>query len=593
MTFIMLPKTLSSFIWYFVKRYKIGLLGLCFVAFLWAVERSLSPYLLKILLNKVASAPSTLKEWLEIILFPAIAYYLSSNSSLVFFRFYDYTFLKTIPALQKEIWAEMFAYLSRHSHSYFHNNYAGALANKISDMIRSVEVIVTMITDVLLSHFLALFVASVTLAFIHPSLGLILIVWAVLFILMSVHFSKGTKKHTKFLAEARSALSGKAVDSLTNISNVRLFAAYEYESGYLAVTLDDILVRDQRLQRYLLKVKTVQGIAHGFLMAVMLGALIYGRFKGFITIGDFALVLVLSQNIADIVFRFSEKLLKFAEAIGVGKQALSIIAQPHEIIDQPNAKALCVDKGKIQFENVKFGYIADGGLFKDLNVNIPGHQKVGLVGFSGSGKTTFVNLILRNYELQAGRILIDNQNIRSVTQESLHKSISTIPQEPILFHRSLIDNIRYGNLMASEREVIEASKKAHCHDFIMKIPGTYNALVGERGVKLSGGQRQRIAIARAILKDAPILLLDEATSALDSETEKKIQESLVYLFEHRTVIIIAHRLSTLLGVDRLLVFKEGQIIEDGIHKELLNKGGHYAALWNMQAGGFLPKERLK
>ncbi|MBN9343624.1 MAG: hypothetical protein BGO76_08075 [Caedibacter sp. 38-128] len=587
----MLPRTLSAFIWYFAKRYKIGLLGLCTVAFLWALEKSLSPYLLKVLINKVAATASYPGDLVEVIMLPAMAYYISSNSSLIFFRFYDYIFLKTIPCLQKEIWVEMFSYLSRHSHSYFHNHYAGALANKISDMVRSVEIIVTMMSDVLLSHLLALIIASITLLFIHPILGLILILWAGCFVAISLHFSKKTKKYTKLLAEARSTLSGKAVDSLTNTSNVRLFSAYEYENEYLSITLEDVRTKDQWLQRYLLKVKAVQGAAHGFLMALMLSALIYGRLRGGITIGDFALVLVLAQNIADIVFRFSEKLLKFAEAQGVGKQALSIIVQPHEIVNKPYAKTLLVDKGSIRFENVNFGYIRNGGLFKDLNIEIYGHQKVGLVGFSGSGKTTFVNLILRNYELQKGKIFIDNQDIASVTQESLHKSISAIPQEPILFHRSLMDNIRYGNFDASDQEVIEASKKAYCHDFIMQIPDTYNTLVGERGVKLSGGQRQRIAIARAILKNAPIILLDEATSALDSETEKKIQESLDYLFKNRTVMIIAHRLSTLRGVDRILVFKEGHIVEDGTHKTLLAQDGHYATLWNMQAGGFLPNNK--
>lgn len=584
----MLPRTLSTFIWYFVKKHKLGFLSLCIIALLWAIEKSLSPYLLKVLINRVAVIPSFSRDLIEVIMLPAIAYYLSSNSSLVFFRFYDYAFLKMMPVLQKTIWKEMFSYLSHHSHSYFSNNYAGALANKINDMVRSIEVIITMLSDVLLSHFLALIIASITLLFIHPSFGLILIFWAIFFIIMNLHFSIKTREYTKLLAEARSTLSGKVVDSLTNISNVRLFSAYKYEEEYLERTLADVLARDQYLQQYLLKVKIAQAIAHSLLIAIMLIILIYRRLKGVITIGDFALVLVLSQNIADIVLRVSEKLLKFSEAIGIGKQALSIIAQPHEIVDNFSAKKLIVIKGSIRFEKVHFGYIRDSDLFKNLNIEILSHQKVGLVGFSGSGKTTFLNLILRNYELQGGEILIDNQAINSITQESLHKSISADPQELILFHRSLMDNIRYGKLDASDQEVIEASKKAHCHDFITEIPGTYEALVGERGVKLSGGQRQRIAIARAILKNAPIILLDEATSALDSETEKKVQESLDYLFKNRTVIIIAHRLSTLRGVDRILVFKKGQIIEDGTHKSLLAKKGYYATLWNMQVAGFLP-----
>jgi ATP-binding cassette subfamily B protein len=222
-------------------------------------------------------------------------------------------------------------------------------------------------------------------------------------------------------------------------------------------------------------------------------------------------------------------------------------------------------------------------------VTIEPGQQVGLVGFSGSGKSTFVNLILRLFEPQDGVIAIDGQDILAVTQDSLRENISMIPQDPMLFHRSLMENIRYGRLEASDDEVIEAAKKAHAHEFILQTEQGYASLVGERGVKLSGGQRQRIAIARAILKDAPILILDEATSALDSVTERKIQQGLDYLMQHKTVVVVAHRLSTISHMDRILVFDEGTVIEDGSHADLLRRNGHYAHLWNMQAGGFLPE----
>lgn len=248
-----------------------------------------------------------------------------------------------------------------------------------------------------------------------------------------------------------------------------------------------------------------------------------------------------------------------------------------------------VTQGQIFFDKVKFCYMGSEALFKNKSVIIEPGQKVGLVGYSGSGKTTFVNLILRLYDATEGLILIDGQDIKEVTQDSLRANIGMIPQDPSLFHRTLMENIRYGRINATDEEVIEAAKKAHAHDFIINLPEGYNSLVGERGVKLSGGQRQRIAIARAILKNAPILLLDEATSQLDSVAESYIQESLWRLMQNKTTIVIAHRLSTLLHMDRILVFEEGQIIEDGTHSELLERNGQYKSLWDAQVGGFLPE----
>jgi ATP-binding cassette subfamily B protein len=264
---------------------------------------------------------------------------------------------------------------------------------------------------------------------------------------------------------------------------------------------------------------------------------------------------------------------------------------PHEIVDLVSAKPLKVTQGKIEFKQVSFHYDEGTHLFKNKNIIIPAGQKVGLVGFSGSGKSTFVNLILRLFDVESGEITIDGQNIKVVTQASLRENIAMIPQDISLFHRTLMDNIRYGRIEASDLDVIEASKKAHCHEFITQLADGYQSLVGERGIKLSGGQRQRIAIARAMLKNAPILILDEATSALDSMTEKHIQDGLHLLMKNRTTIVIAHRLSTLSEMDRILVFDLGKIIEDGTHETLINANGHYARMWQMQAGGFLPSSQ--
>ncbi len=261
-----------------------------------------------------------------------------------------------------------------------------------------------------------------------------------------------------------------------------------------------------------------------------------------------------------------------------------------EVLDGADAQPLRVTHGAIAIEALDFAYLDTRPVFAGLNLRIPGGQKVGFVGYSGSGKSTLLNLLLRLYEPQRGQILIDGQAIASATQESLRQQIAMIPQDPMLFHRSLLENIRYGRLDATDDEVIAAAQQAHAHEFILETEDGYQSLVGERGVKLSGGQRQRIALARAIVKNAPILLLDEATSALDSVTERHIQDSLAQLMQGKTVLVIAHRLSTLARLDRIVVFHHGAIIEDGSPAELLARNGHYARMWAMQAGGFLPED---
>jgi ATP-binding cassette subfamily B protein len=316
--------------------------------------------------------------------------------------------------------------------------------------------------------------------------------------------------------------------------------------------------------------------------------LLHGWQQGWVTLGDFTQVSMQMFWVLGLTWNVSHQVTIFARESGTVSDALHLIRKKHDLIDRPNAHLLSVTQGTINFENVFFEYKKNRPVFENLNLHIPAGQKIGIVGFSGSGKTTFVNLLLRFYDLQAKHILIDQQDIAHATQDSLHNQIAMIPQDSSLFHRSLMDNIRYGRLDASDDEVIQASKLAHCHEFIQQLEEGYNALVGERGIKLSGGQRQRIAIARAILKNAPILILDEATSSLDSITEKFIQDSLYQLMQGRTTIVVAHRLSTLSNMDRILVFHQGIIVEDGTKESLLATNGHFAKLWSMQTDGFLP-----
>ena len=588
-----IPSTLPQFFWYYCRRYKPELAGLIFVSFIWAANFSLSPYLMKIIIDRVAAASQTAENLFSVVCAPALCYVALSFIININFRFYDWLLIKTYPKMKSEIIAEMFAYVEGHSYSYFQQSFSGSLANKINDMARGTMLVISDLNEQFLGRFLCLSIGAFTMFFVHPYFALTLTTWAAIFIYASILLSKKSQRYSEIFSESRSSVVGKIVDSFTNILNVKLFARERFESQYLHTHLKDFSDKDRALNWYLLKVKAFYGISITVLVACMTWLLIYERSQGRITLGDFALIFSLTSALVDQVFEVATNLVTFSEELGTCKQALSIISKSHEIVDAPNATTLNVPQGQIIFDKVHFQYGQDANIFTDKSITIPAGQKVGLVGFSGSGKSTFVNLILRFFDIDSGKILIDGQDIKTVTQESLRSQIALIPQDPVLFHRTLLENIRYGRLEATDEEIIECAKKAHCHEFIEKLNGGYNALVGERGIKLSGGQRQRIAISRAILKNAPILILDEATSSLDSVTENYIQESVAQLMAGKTTIVVAHRLSTLFHMDRILVFSEGKIIEDGTHAELITKNGHYAHLWSMQAGGFLTDETPK
>lgn len=581
-----IPTTLPKFLWYFARRYKLCLLGFVCVAIIWATNLSLIPYALKLIIDRVSSWGGT-ESLFSAVKFPALLYIGLVSSMWCVFRFYDWLAIKTYPDMQYKIKEEMFDYIENHSYSYFQNNFAGSLGNKINDMARSASHLISHLIDHFLSRTLGLIIGTLTMFFVHPYFACLLLGWSVTFITTSIILSKKAQKYAEIFSEAKSTVVGKIVDSIGNILNVKLFAREKYENRYLSKYLEDGASKDRQALWYLFKVKTFYAVSIVFLISSTMWLLIYEREKNNITVGDFALILTLTMWLIEEVFFIANQLVPFSEELGTCQQALSIISPKHEIIDVPGAGRLQISKGKIVFDKVHFQYKKGQSVFADKSITIDPGQRVGLVGFSGSGKSTFVNLILRFFDVDSGKILIDGQDIKSVTQESLRSQIAMIPQDPVLFHRSLEENIGYGRLDASKEEIIEASKKAHCHEFIEKLQDGYQSLVGERGVKLSGGQRQRIAIARAILKNAPILILDEATSSLDSVTENYIQESLALLMGERTTIVIAHRLSTLFHMDRILVFSEGRVIEDGTHDELLSLNGHYARLWSMQAGGFI------
>ena len=579
--------SLKKFFLQLIKPYKWYVAALFFIALYWGVNNALSPYVLKLIIDKVAAYEGDKAQIFTVIL-PYVTIYIVLWVLIALdMRFLDWVRMRLFPSLRYDVINSMFKYLNQHSHRYFQNNFAGSLANKIMDMMSGMVTIFSTLDDGF-AQCIAILIAIISMLLVNPVFSLFLGLWVMAFLVITVVYFKPIRDQSNYFATAKSTVMGKVVDSVSNVTNLRLFSRNAYENQLIQEAVQDTVDKDRAMQRTILKMRIFWDVSIIVLIGGNLYLLVSMYSKNQVTIGDFSFIISLSISIFYNLWYLASQFVTFAEELGKCKQALTIISALHDVSDQSNAKVLQVTKGEIEFDDVTFHYDEGAHLFNNKNVIIPSGQKVGLVGLSGSGKSTFVNLILRLFDVESGKIVIDGQDIRQVTQESLRENIAMIPQDVSLFHRTLMENIRYGRTDATDEEVIDASKKAHCHEFISQLTEEYDSLVGERGIKLSGGQRQRIAIARALLKNAPILILDEATSALDSLTEKLIQDSLHALMQGRTTIVIAHRLSTLSEMDRILVFDKGQIVEDGSHKDLIKAKGHYSRMWAMQAGGFMP-----
>lgn len=586
-----LPKTLPAFFWHFLKKQWKEFAGIQLFSLAWSLDHTLWPYIMGIFidgLNGITGDRSQMWSilWLPITL--GISLMLIVELS---FRLSGFLGVYSIPKLEGSVRMGMFDYVQHHSYAYFSRSFAGSIANKLAEMPLSFTRIIEQVLRLYIPVLVAIFISIILFSRVHMQFSLMLAAWIFIHLGICAYFARKCANFADDHAESRSLLTGKIVDSLSNHLNVKLFARHTAEVGYIW-KFQNLEAKAHSISLlYLEKMKLALGFFSLFGIGFgMIGYMLLTWQRGEITTGEVVFIFNTIWNITMMVWLFGLELPNTVRDFGVCKQALSVIRDTHDVVDISNARPLVVSPGEIVFDNVTFNYEDKKTIFQNKNIKIKAGEKVGLVGFSGSGKTTFVHLILRYFDLASGRILIDGQDIAKVTQESLRAQIAMIPQDPILFHRSLMENIRYGKPGATDEEVIEASKRAHCHDFIMQMPEKYDALVGERGVKLSGGQRQRIAIARAILKNAPILMLDEATSALDSVTEGFIQDSLNELMQGRTTIVIAHRLSTLSGMDRIIVFKSGKVVEEGTHEALVELGGHYAKMWEMQAGGFLPED---
>ncbi|KDO03409.1 ABC transporter ATP-binding protein [Rickettsia tamurae] len=583
-----LPTKFFSFIIYFLKPY----MGrwffiLCFIAYL-GLFVSLEPFSLKLIIDHILKykATNNISQVGIFILFFIIVRLTHSLSAFGIDTLLAYVH----PNIRQDIAAQLLNNLFFHKEAFYQEELSGSLASKISTMQDSVKNILDNSRRIF-RFFCEILFACLFTSFIHPIYILVILGWATVFVIFGLLFSSHLNILSYKLSESSNEAFGKIVDVISNIFTVKIFYHYKYENRHISTYLKATANRDKDFRLLQAKSWIILDIFCLLLSLGMIILLIKLMNKAMITPGDFTFIVMITSSLTATVFGILEQFEEFINNIGAGKQSLEVFFKDINFKEIHLHKPLVVQDGTIRFTNVEFQY-GQKQFFKNLSVNIVGGEKIGLVGVSGSGKSTFIKLILRLIEPSSGLILIDNMDISKVSQESIMRVISFVNQDPVLFHRSIKENIRYGNPEASDEEVISAARRAYIDDFIKSLPAGYDTSVGEKGVKLSGGQRQRIAMARAFLKSSKILIMDEATSSLDTITEKYIQNSLSELTKNRTSLIIAHRLSTVSKLDRILVFSQGKLVEDGSPGSLLKKKGLYKKLWDHSIDGLLP-ENLK
>ncbi|MDP3970993.1 MAG: ABC transporter ATP-binding protein [bacterium] len=490
------------------------------------------------------------------------------------------------PKVMAELVERSFYEIHKHSFNFFSNEFVGSLVKKVTRLGRSVENFIDIVAVDMFQMLIRLTLVVVILYILSPILGTIMLVWAILFIIVNYVASTYKLEHyDKPRLQADSNVTGQLADTISNSANIKLFSTRHYEQQRFSEASQDWRHKTTRTWIFSQHIEFIQNAMMIALELILIYISLKLWQKGVLSIGDFVLIQSYLTEMFIFIWDFGRNVERMYEAFADAQEMVEIINTPHEIRDTNNAKPIKLANGKIIFQDVTFSYHENEHVISKLNLTIPAGETVALIGPSGGGKTTIIKLLIRLYDLDGGKILLDDQNIAEVTQDSLRSQIALVPQDAILFHRSLMDNIRYGRLTATDEEVIEAAKQAYCHKFINNFEKGYNTLVGERGVKLSGGERQRIAIARAILSNAKILVLDEATSNLDVHSEKLIQAALQNLKKNKTTIIIAHRLSTVRNANHIIAMEDGKIAEQGNHDELLQKQGLYYSLWQLNNTG--------
>lgn len=551
-------------------------------------SRYLPPLILANVINQLTAKQAVGDVWAtfggEIVLYFAILLV-----SLGLWRAVDFFMWRLEQHVRQDISEHVFRHLLSQSLDFHANNFGGSLVSQtnklVNGYIRIQDSTIYQVYPMLWGFIWAIVILTPK----APLYSVFLCILIALFLGVSMLLARGIYRHLSRAAAAESRETGQLADAITNIGVIKSFARRDYEIKRFHEATSTTRHFVRRFARAHQQQMNVMGVMNRSIIGGSLVIAVISVVKNHADIGTAFLIFSYTATIAEQLFEFGNATLRsYNRALSDAQEMATKLTQEPSVKDPRVPEPLAANSGAIRFRDVTFIHSgADDALFESFNLSIEPGEKIGLVGHSGSGKTTFTRLLLRFSDIQGGAITIDGQDISQVTQEDLHSVIAYVPQEPLLFHRSIRENIAYGQLDADETTVKRAAQHAHAHDFIRTLPARYDTLVGERGVKLSGGQRQRIAIARAMLKDAPILVLDEATSALDSESEVLIQDALWKLMEGRTAIVIAHRLSTIQKMDRIIVLEEGHIAEEGTHKELLRRGGTYAKLWAHQSGGFI------
>lgn len=587
-----LPKDATRFIFFFAQQAKGpffllliigGISGAIDAALYWGLGR-----LIDIL---DASSPATLLAdyWGELVALAILVLFVRAAVMIVNTVIEEQVI---VPAFYQRVRWQAFRRVMDQPYEFYQNDFAGRIATKIMQGGEATGDFIVSALQTMWSFLTFLILAATILTALDPILGVVLALWFLAYLVAARYLLPPLREAGRRRADERSILSGRMVDAFTNIMAVKLYDSGRREHGYVREGMMRLLTASRIAGRAVTRVRATVFILNGIMMTAIGAISVASWLNGAATTGAIAaamgLVFRLNQMSGYMMFNINGLIRSYATV----QDATGVISQRPAIQDAPGARVLDHAEGDIRFEDVTFNYGKEGGIIENLNLEIYPGERVALVGPSGAGKTTIVNLMLRLFEVEGGRILLDGNDIRDLTQGSLRAQFGVVSQEPMLMHRSIRDNIAYGKPGASDEEIIAAARRASAHDFILNVQDPkgrmgYDAHVGERGVKLSGGQRQRIAIARMMLKNAPILILDEATSALDSEIEAVIQENLEKLMEGKTVIAIAHRLSTIAALDRVIVLDKGRIVEEGHHDDLLRKSGLYANLWKRQSGGFL------
>lgn len=567
------------------KTYKSWALGAIVAVLVASVASSLIPYVYKFLIDNLGSGKTGVGGlWFWAWVYVALA--VSTSFTWRLSGYFGSYWATGVRQTAREFLSD---YVINHSHNYFSNRFAGALNNKLSQASNGASDMVQAFLWQWLSFAIELAVSFYLVATSNKEMAWVFLAWIVVVTPVNLFLYKKKMVLGKEASKSDTDLNANTIDALSNISAVRDYARIPFElsriNGFIK-RRRDAGIKNWRFGEIAV---TINHVFEAIFAGGMTLGTVYYYVAGSLSAGDVVMIITLISYVRRSISSLGQQFNVFADNASTIREALSEVFQEHEIVDVKGAKHLGIKEGAIEFKNVSFGY-GTREIFKELSLTIKPGERVGLIGKSGAGKSTLVRLLTRQHDLSSGEIAIDGQDVAKVTQESLREAIAVVPQEPLLFHRSIKENIQYGNLDATEEDLVAAAKQAQAHDFISAASDGYNTLVGERGIKLSGGEKQRVAIARAFLKKAKILLLDEATSALDSESEILIQEALSKLMEGKTVIAIAHRLSTLRAMDRLIVMDGGKIVEDGTHEELVNKGGIYADLWAHQAGGFIKED---